>query len=161
MFLDSIAFIEIKIALMLIPVVACLIFSVFLWYPSIKSLVRNNLDDKKTMDSLLTCIFKCAYSDKDGSAAALIELAQIREKEESFIRQYGLAVYLAEYDNQTKYIINNKPSENTIHCVLDRCNQVKDDIDNFSPTPFPNIGLVLSFVFSTVLTVLLTILTVV
>lgn len=159
-FLISIALIEMKIALMLIPVVACLIFSVFLYYPSIRFLVRENLDDQETMDSLLTCIFKCAYSDKDGSAAALTELAKICEKEESFIRQYGLAVYLAEYVNQTKYNANNKPSENTIHCVLDRCNQVKHDIDDFTPTPFPNIGLVLSFVFSTVLTVLLSIVTV-
>jgi len=43
--------------------------------------------------------------------------------------------------------MNNKPAESSIRCVLDRGNQAKHDIDIFSPIPFPNIGLILSFVF--------------
>lgn len=151
--------IEIKTAIMLIPVIACLVFSIFLYYPSARFLVQKNSEDQGTMDTLLTCMFKCAYSDKEGSAAALNDLHELQKKEEAFLKQYGLSIYLIEYVNQAKYAMNNKPSESIIRCVLDRCNQVKHDIDIFTPVPFPNIGLILSFVFSTVLTVLLSIVT--
>ena len=53
--------------------------------------------------------------------------------------------------------MNNKPAESIIRCVLDKCNQVKSDID----TPFPNIGLILSFICSTILMVLLPVITII
>ena len=157
----NITFGEIKVASMVIPVVACILFSVFLYYPLTRFLVRTNIEDQSTMDMLLTQLFKCSFSDKDGSKSALNTLEAFIHDNKEFVTQYGLLVYLSEYINQSQYSINSKPDENIIGCVLDRCNQVKHDIDNFSPTPFPNIGLILSFVFSTILTVLLSIITVI
>lgn len=157
----SITLIEIKLAMMLIPVIACLLFSVFLYYPSVRFLVQESIEDQATMDSLLTCIFRSSYADDDGNTNYLNDLTELRDRNEEFVRQYGLSVYLTEYINQAQYPINNKPPEGTIRCVLDRCNQVKHDIDSYTPTPFPHIGLILSFVFSTLLTVLLSIVTIV
>ena len=157
----KITFWEIKVAIMVIPVVACILFSVFLYYPLTRFLVRTNIEDQSTMDTLLTQLFKCSFSDKDGSKNALNTLKAFIHDNKEVVTQYGLLVYLSEYINQSQYSINSKPDENIIRCVLDRCNQVKHDIDNYSPEPFPNIGLILSFVFSTILTVLLSIITVI
>ena len=153
--------IEVKIAIMIIPVVACILFSAFLYYPSARFLAQTNIEDQSTIDVLLTHMFKCSFSDKDGSKDALDDLSKYMSNNKEFIKQYGLFVYLTEYIDQAQYSITNKPAESIIQCVLDRCNQVKSNIDNYSPTPFPNIGLILSFVFSTVLTVLLSIVTVI
>lgn len=153
--------IEIKIAVILIPVIASILFSVFLYYPSARYLVNQNIKDQETMDGVLTCIFKCAYNDVDGSTSALNELKQLQKQEEELLRQYGLFLYLCEYSRQAELPINKKPSESTIKCVLDRCSQVKYDIDSYTPTPFPCIGLILSFAFSTVLTILLSIITII
>ncbi len=160
-FKTEVNFRDIKVAIMVIPVVACILFSVFLYYPLTRFLVSTNIEDQNTMDTLLTQMFQCSFSDKEGSKNALSALKAFIRDNKEFVTQYGLLVYLSEYINQSQYSINSKPDENIIRCVLDRCNQVKHDIDNFSPAPFPNIGLILSFIFSTVLTVLLSILTVV
>ena len=157
----NITFGEIKVAIMVIPVVACILFSAFLYYPLTRFLVRTNIEDQSTMDILLTQLFKCSFSDKDGSKSALNTLEAFIHDNKEFITQYDLLVYLSEYINQSQYSINSKPDEHFIGCVLDRCNQVKHDIDTFSPTPFPNVGLILSFVLSTILTVLLSIITVI
>ena len=161
LFKTEVTFRDIKVAIMVIPVVACILFSVFLYYPLTRFLVSTNIEDQNTMDTLLTQMFQCSFSDKEGSKNALSALKAFIRDNKEFVTQYGLLVYLSEYINQSQYSINSKPDENIIRCVLDRCNQVKHDIDNFSPAPFPNIGLILSFIFSTVLTVLLSILTVV
>jgi hypothetical protein len=153
----SIIFVDMKLAVMLIPVIACLFFSVFLYYPSVRFLVEKNIEDQSKMDELLTCIFKSSYANDEGHAKHLNDLAELQSKEEEFIKQYGLSVYLTEYVSQAQYPITNRPPEATIRCVLDRCNQVKHDVDTYSPIPFPHIGLILSFVFSTFLTVLLSI----
>ena len=160
-FKTEVNFRDIKVAIMVIPVVACILFSVFLYYPLTRFLVSTNIEDQNTMDTLLTQMFQCSFSDKECSKNALSALKAFIRDNKEFVTQYGLLVYLSEYINQSQYSINSKPDENIIRCVLDRCNQVKHDIDNFSPAPFPNIGLILSFIFSTVLTVLLSILTVV
>lgn len=151
--------VDAKIALMLIPVTACVVFSVFLYYPSVRFLVNSNLDDKKTIDELITLIFSCVYGDRDNRNNALSALDIFCMKQEQFINQYGLNVYLSEYKNHTD-AISSKPSIELTNYVLARCSQVKHDIDYFDPVPFPNIGLILSFVFSTVLTVLLSIITI-
>lgn len=153
--------IEIRIAIMLIPVISVFLFSAFLYYPLTRFLVKRNIDDQDIMDKLLMCTFKCAYCDKSTSEKTLQELSKFLSDNDDFIKQYGLSAYYFEYIQQAQYAVNNKPSESIIRCVLDRCNQVKHDIDEFTPTPFPNIGLILSFVFSTVLTVLLSIITIV
>lgn len=157
----QISSIEVKIAVMMIPVAACILFSTFLYYPSARFLAQTNIEDQSTIDELLTHMFKCSFSDKDGSKDALEDLSKYMSNNKEFIKQYGLSVYLTEYINQAQYSMTNKPAESIIRCVLDRCNQVKSNIDNYSPTPFPNIGLILSFVFSTVLTVLLSVATVI
>lgn len=158
---NQISSIEVKIAVMMIPVAACILFSAFLYYPSACFLAQTNIEDQSTIDELLTYMFRCSFSDKDGSKNALEDLSKYMGDNEDFIKQYGLSVYLTEYVNQSQYSMTNKPAESIIRCVLDRCNQVKNNIDNFSPTPFPNIGLILSFTFSTILTVLLSVVTVI
>lgn len=151
--------IDIKVALMLIPVVACVIFSIALYYPSVRFLVKSNLDDKDIIDKLILLLFGCAYGENDNRENLLSELDLFCNKQEQFVCQYGLAVYIEEYKNHATSISHKPPVELTKH-VLDRCAQVKYDIDNYDPAPFPNIGLILSFVFSTVLTVLLSIVTI-
>lgn len=153
--------IEIKVAVMLIPVTASILFSAFLYYPTARYLVRQNIKDQETMDCILSCLFKCAYSDTNETKMALKELTQLQKQEDEFIKQYGLLLYLCEYIRQSDSPITKRPSENTIRCVLDRCNQVKHNIDSFTPTPFPCIGMILSFAFSTVLTVLLSIISII
>ncbi len=152
-------YISIKIALLLIPAISCSIFSFFLYYPSIRFLVLSNIKDKKIIDALLVCLFRCAYSDTKGSKVALTELSDFYDKENAFVVQYGLSVYLDEYVNQAKDTPTYKPSITIIQCVFDRCSQVKHDIDIYTPVPYPNIGLVLSFMFSTFLTILIAIIT--
>lgn len=152
--------IETKTALMIIPVIACVLFSAFLYYPLTRFLVQKNTQDQDTMDKLLKCIFKCSFSDKDRCSSALSDLNNFIDDNEEFVKQYSLSIYLSEYIAQAQFSINSKPAESLIRCVLEKCNLVKNDIDNFSPAPFTNIGLILSFVFSTVLTVLLSILTI-
>lgn len=152
-------YINIKVALMLIPVVACVIFSIALYYPSVRFLVKSNLDDKKIIDELILLLFGCAYGENDKRKDLLSRLDLFCNEKKQFVSQYGLTVYIEEYKNHTTSISHKPPVELTKH-VLDRCAQVKYDIDNYNPAPFPNIGLILSFVFSTVLTVLLSIVTI-
>jgi len=47
-------------------------------------LVQKNSEDQGTMDTLLTCMFKCAFSDKEGSAAALNDLNGLQKEEGAF-----------------------------------------------------------------------------
>lgn len=152
-------FIDIRIALMIIPAIACIIFSLGLYYPSARFLVKSNLLDRETIDKLIELIFTCAYGDNDNRQKALYDFDTFCMKQGKFITQYGLNVYIDEYKNHTNNITLKPPIELTKY-VLDMCSRVKYDIDNFNPTPFPNIGLILSFIFSTVLTVLLSIITI-
>ncbi len=151
--------IDTKVALMLIPAVACVIFSIFLYYPSVIFLVKSNLDDKKTIDKLIMLLFRCAYGENDNRKNLLSELDLFCNNHEQFVSQYGLDVYIKEYKSHATSISSKPPLELIKH-VLDRIAQAKYDIDNYKPTPFPNIGLILSFLFSTVLTVLLSIVTI-
>ncbi len=151
--------IDVKIALLLIPVVACIVFSIALYYPSVRFLVKSNLKDQIIIDQLITLIFNCAYGENDNREKALNDFDIFCTEQKAFIDQYGLNVYLVEYKNHTNTISFKPPLELTKY-VLDRCSQVKCEINNFDPAPFPNIGLVLSFIFSTVLTVLLSIVTI-
>ena len=151
--------IDIRIALMLIPVVACLVFSIALYYPSVKFLVQSNIEDKKAIDKLLCLMFSCAYGENADRELALSNLDLFCDEQEHFISQYGLTVYIKEYKNHTSAISHKPPVELTKY-VLDRCSQAKCDIENYTPLPFPNIGLILSFLFSTALTVLLAAITI-
>ena len=154
------SYIDIKIALMLIPIASCVFFALFLYYPSVRFLVKINLDDQNTIDELISRIFSCVYGENEGRNQLLLEFNAFCEEQSEFVRQYGLDVYLNEYNNHADTIVH-KPSAELTKYVLERCSQAKYDINHFDPSPFPNIGLILSFVFSTVLTVLLSIITVV
>lgn len=151
-------FLEVKIAVMLLPVLSCILFSLCLYYPLMRFLVRKNIEDSQTVDLILEQIFKCSFGNASTNKNELKMLEKFICDNNKFVTQYGMLIYLSEYIKQAQYSVNSKPDEKFIHCVLDRCNQLKHDIDNFSPIPFPNIGLILSFVFSTSLTVLLSIL---
>ncbi len=155
----SIACIEITTSLMIIPLIACVVFSALLYYPSIRILVKMKMGDQKIIDQIVAYIFKSAYCDKAERNTALTDLKAFLQENEPFIKQYGLDIHLAEYINHTTFTATNKPPESMINCVLNKCDQVKHEIDHFECLPFPNIGLVLSFVFSTALTIVLSIIT--
>lgn len=149
---------DMKIALMIIPVVACLLFSIGLYYPTTRFLVKENQDDVILIENLLMKLFRCAFGDNDGRESSLLDLSSFCEENKQFIEQYGLKIYINEYQSHTNSI-NHKPQAELTNYVLDKCSRVKYDIDHFEPTPFPNIGLIVSFVFSTILTVLLSLIT--
>lgn len=155
----ALLFIEYKIALMLIPVISCVVFCALLYYPSMRLLVKINTDDQKDIDQLVSIMFKCIYSEDTAEREKSLNiLNNFCRKHEQLLKQYGLYLYLEEYQKLITPVTFKAP-ESMINCVVSKCDQVKQDIDRFTPVPFPNVGLILSFAFSTILTILLSIIT--
>lgn len=152
-------FIEYKIALMLVPIISCLVFCALLYYPSVRLLVTINIKDKADIGQLLSVMFKCIYSDDSAERKKSIALLDdFCGEHEQLLKQYGLHLYLIEYQKLITPVTFKAP-ESMINRVISKCDQVKHDIDSFIPAPFPNIGLILSFAFSTILTILMSIIT--
>lgn len=153
----ALLFIEYKIALMLIPIFSCIVFCALVYYPSVRLLVKINTADQTDIDRLVSIMFRCIYSDSAAEKEKSLDiLAGFCGKHEQLLKQYRLYLYLVEYQKLITPVTFKAP-ESMINCVLSKCDQVKHDIDSFTPIPFPNIGLVLSFAFSTILTILLSI----
>jgi hypothetical protein len=156
----SILFVEYKIAIFIILIISCSLFSAFLLYPSVRALIKINTEDQSTISELTLLIFSCIYSGESGEREkSLDKLKLFCSKNESMLKQYGIYVYLSEYPklvNPTAF----KAPESMISFLISKCDTVKKEIDNFIPMPFPNIGLILSFTFSTILTILLSMLTI-
>lgn len=152
---------DIKFSMVLIPTIAMIIFSIAPYYLSARFLAKTNIDDQKSIDTLLDHVFKCSSGDSEGREGALEEFYTFLTSKKEFICHYGLTIYLDEFIDQIERVPSKKADEKITWYLLNRLAQVKDNINHFSPIPFPNIILILSFVFSTVLTALLPILTIV
>lgn len=157
---DNPILVELKISLLCIPLLSYIAFSAFLYYPSTRLLVKINLEDQKQIDRLLSIMFDCAYGEQTERQNSMSNLHFFCENQKEFVTQFGLNIYLEEYQKHST-TITYRPSEDLMNFVLSRCNDVKYEIDHFTATPFPNIGLILSFACSTAITIIISIITII
>lgn len=149
--------IDLKLALLLVPLISCFLFTLFLYYPLVRFLTKENIKDKEISDTLVKLLFECAFGEADNREKKLADLEEHCSKNrDNFVEQYGLDLYLGEYLKHAD-TASHKPSIDLTKCVLEQCNRVKCDIDNYLPAPFSNISLVFSFSLSTIITIFISV----
>jgi hypothetical protein len=103
-------------------------------------------------------VFSCIYDEVAEREKSLFVLAEIMQKNEYVLKQYKIDTYLTQYMKSITPI-TNKASESFTQFLINKCDRTKTDVDNFIPTPFQNIWIIISFVFSTIITVTLSMIT--
>lgn len=152
--------IEYRVACLIILAIGFLVFCIFLYYPSVKFLTKNNASDQEKINQLTNMMFSCIYSEESkDKQKSLEELKLFIQENNVMLKEYGLYMYLHEYIkliNPTTYTAQ----DNMNMFLLNKCDQIKDSLAEFMPNPFPNIGLILSFLGSTTFVIIVSILSI-
>ena len=144
--------VDFKEALLFIPLISIVLFSVNIYYPAVRILARHR--------ELLSVIFDYKYMPTDQREKAIERFKTIFETKSKQFKQYGIEVYIKKLIEQSQGATSKAPAALVDYCE-GKCMTLYKSIEEYSLMPFSNISMISSFCLSYMLTILLTYVTII
>ncbi len=147
-------FIDLKVALLLIPIGSVVLFSVNIYYPSLRFLINERDQSIVFIDEFTKVIFDYKYSSIEERENAIQLLQRIKINQKAQFVRMGLAVYIDKLIEQSQGA-TKKASAVLVDYLENKCIILRQELDDMSLSPFSGISMISSFCLSCILTVLL------
>ncbi len=152
--------VDFKEALLFIPLISIVLFSVNIYYPAVRILARHREQELIFADELLSVIFDYKYMPTDQREKAIERFKTIFETKSKQLKQYGIEVYIKKLIEQSQGATSKAPAALIDYCE-EKCMTLYKSIEEYSLMPFSNISMISSFCLSYILTILLTYVTII
>lgn len=147
--------IDIKFSLLLIPLISIVLFSINIYYPTIRILAKQRENEWSFANELVSVVFNYKYKGIEERKDSINMLRDICSTNRKIMQQIGMLVYIESLIEQSQGATQKAPSTLVDFCE-EKCLSLCREIDDRSLMPFSNISMVSSFCLSYILTILLT-----